>query len=701
MKHRLDPLLRPKSIAVVGATQRRHAVGNYTIENLTRGQYPGTLYAVNPHYDDVLGVPCYPSLADLPDVVEHIVFAISDAGIEEALDDAIEHGARAVTITSSLVLSDDNDPPLKDRIREMVTDAGLLVCGANCMGFYNVTDRVLAGTFDTRRLEPPGNIAYISHSGAGMSGIVDCDERLRFNLVVTTGQELTLTLEDYLDFVLDLPETKVVGLFMETSRQPAALICGFEKANERKIPIVAIKVGKTALSKELTYSHSGAMAGSDKAFDAVFDRYGVQRVTDMDQLATALIMFAQPHPVGPGGLASIHDSGGERQLTIDLAERIDLPLAKLNDATIDMLEQILDPGLQAINPLDAWGAGGDHSDENMCECFAAMMADADTSFGAVIHDRAPYSKIYPEYCAYLRAGHAASGKPVFLVAARQGTGSDPLVVESTRNGLPILDGLQPFLRGAKSLMEYRDFLKRRNDNTLASPDSAVPTIEANALDPWLGKLRSGQVLHEAEASALLRDTVMQTAESELIDDIDQALDAAHRIGYPVVLKTANPAITHKAEHCAVHLNLNSDTEVKAAYDALSAQLGPAALVARYVSPGPELILGMYNDVQFGPLVMIGAGGTTAETDVDAVWELAPFGNDSARRMIDRLRMRPVLNGVRSARPIDIEALCTAAARLSVLSDMSKGSIDSIDINPVIASDSGCVAVDALIIPRKR
>ena len=691
MNHPLDPLLRPKSIAVVGATQRQHTVGNHVIDNLTKGKYPGCLYAVNPAYKDVLGITCYASLADLPEPVEHVIFAVSDERIEAALDDAIAHGAKSITIMSSLTLANDSDSPLKTRILKKVNAANLLVCGANCMGFYNVRDRVLASGFDTRAHESPGNIALISQSGSGMSGIVDCDERMRFNLVVTTGQELTISLEDYLDFALDLPDTKVIGLFLETSRKPEALLRAFAKANAKKIPIVAIKVGKTDLSKELTFSHSGAMAGSDKAFDAVFDRYGVQRVNDMDQLATALIMFAQPHPVGPGGFVSIHDSGGERQLTIDLAERIGLPFAALSNATVKKLEKALDPGLEPINPLDAWGAGGDRSGQIMRSCFAAMMADPGTSFGAVIHDRAPYSKIYPDYCEYLHAGHAASGKPAFLVAARQGTGSDPLVVQSTENGFPVLDGLRQFLRGAKCLMNWRDHLRRADD--------PVPEIDGSALSRWRERLDRDAPLSEAEACAMLRDSGIPAVESHVASDVESTVKAAHALGYPVVLKTANPNISHKTEHNAVHLNLNSDEDVKWAYRDVSQHLGPLVLVAQYVPAGPELILGMHNDAQFGPVIMIGAGGITAELDTDAVFALAPFGSAHAKRMIERLRIRPLLDGYRGSGVMNVDALCDAVARLSVMSHMYADKIENIDINPVIASADGCIAVDALVIPK--
>ena len=259
---------------------------------------------------------------------------------------------------SSLVLRDDAEPPLKQRIRDKAQQAGLLFCGANSMGFYNFSHNVWVGGFPTRSHHKPGNVALISQSGAGMSGILDPDERIDFNFAVSTGLELTVTAEDYLDYALEQPETRVIGLFLETSRGPDKLIAAFKKAADRKLPIVAVKVGRTELAAQLAVSHSGALAGSDVAYDAVFDRYGVQRVDDMEQLATALILFAQPHPVGPGGIVTIHDSGGERQLIIDTAARLGAPLADISEQTRRTLETLLDPGLPAVNPLDVWSAGG-------------------------------------------------------------------------------------------------------------------------------------------------------------------------------------------------------------------------------------------------------------------------------------------------------------------------------------------------------
>ena len=313
MAHRLDPLIRPDSIAVLGATERAGSVGRQTMENLLRGAYSGRLFAVNPGYETVCGVPCYPALNALPEQAELVIFAVSDARVEAALDDVIAQGARAAIIMSSLVLAEDTEPQLRERVAKKIESAGLLVCGANGMGIYNFRDGVWAFGFDTREHRHDGTVTLISHSGSGLSGILDVDERIDFNLAVSTGQELCVSMDEYLDYALDQPETRVVGLFMETVRNPEGMRAALEKANRRGIPVVALKVGRTELSGRLAVSHSGAMAGRDVAFEALFDRYGVQRVDDMDELATALIMFAQPHSVADGGLVAIHDSGGERQ----------------------------------------------------------------------------------------------------------------------------------------------------------------------------------------------------------------------------------------------------------------------------------------------------------------------------------------------------------------------------------------------------
>ena len=300
-KHRLDPLLRPRSVAIVGASKRADTVGSWALINLQKGGYKGRIYPVNPRYETLRELPCFASLSELPEVPDLVVFAVSDARLESVLDEVIALQVPAAVIQSTLVLDDDAEPLLRERVRQKIQQAGMLLCGGNGMGYYNVRDHVWTCGFDSADHTAPGNVSLISHSGAGMSGIIDCEERLRINLAVSAGNELATTMDEYLDFALELPETRVVGLFVETARNPEGFAAALRKAAQRRIPVVALKVGRTAAAAKLTVSHSGAMAGDDACYEALFDRYGVQRARDQDEFTTLLIMFAELHPVGAGG----------------------------------------------------------------------------------------------------------------------------------------------------------------------------------------------------------------------------------------------------------------------------------------------------------------------------------------------------------------------------------------------------------------
>lgn len=690
MAHRLDPLLRPASIAVVGASERPGTVGRHLVENLLRGGFSGALFAVNPGRESVLGVPCFASLSALPARVEHAMFAVSDERIEAALDEAIAHGVRAVTLYSSLVLANDSVPALRERVAAKVRAAGLVVCGANGMGFYNFVDGTWGCGFQTRQHVRGGNVTYISHSGSGMCGIVDTDERIDFNYVVSTGQELTVSMDQYLDFALEQPSTRAVGLFMETARDPEALARAFAKAESRGIPIVALKVGRTELSARLTVSHSGAIAGEDAVYDALFDRYGVHRVHDLEELSTALILFAQPHAVGAGGLVSIHDSGGERQLLIDLAHEADVPLTPLTPASTAKLASLLDPGLPAVNPLDAWSTGGPDYHVGMAQCFSTLLADPGAAIGAVIHDRVAGGGIHASYIDYLKAAHGATGKPAVLVANTRGTGADPLSAATTRAGFPVLDGVPSFLRGVKCLLDHRD-RRARAPNAPPAPPGALASA-------WRARLADGAKLDEHDSLKLLRDLLLPANPSRLVENEADARLAARELGYPVVLKTAGA--DHKTELDGVKLDLRDETALLAAYRDLAKRLGPRVLIAPMIAArGIEMLLGMVNDAQFGPVVVLGAGGVHVEALRDVLYAIPPFDSAHARRLVERLRCAPLLKSARHAKPLAIDAFCETAARFSGVVAALGDRLEEVDLNPVIVHPQGCVIVDALVIPR--
>jgi acyl-CoA synthetase (NDP forming) len=682
--------MRPRAVAVVGASADENSLGGWSLANLAKGGFTGEVYPVNPRYDELGELRCYPTLRDTPSRPDLVIFAVGDSRIESVLDDAIAQGVPAAVIMSSLVIDDDTPPLLTERVRNKIRDSGMLVCGGNGMGFYNVRDGVWACGFDTCEHPPPGKVSLISHSGAGMCGIIDCEERLRINVAVSCGNELSVTMDEYLDFVLDLPETRAVGLFVETARNPEGFRAALAKAASRRIPVVALKVGRTEEAARLTVSHSGAIAGDDATYDALFDRYGVQRVRDMDELATTLIMFSEMFPIAGGGLVTLHDSGGERQLLLDLADEVGVPLTVLSESSVTALQATLDPELPAVNPLDAWSRGGPDAAQRMTRCLTVLMQDSGAAFAGLIHDRAPDGKIYLSYLEYMQKAQAATGKPVALVSSRQGTGDDRSAIDSTHHGLPVLDGVTSFLVGARCLMAYRDFLK--------TPCAQSPKVESELLQRWRERLLDGSGVDESLALQMLQDFGLPAVSETVVTSEEECLAAATVIGYPLVLKTAVPGIAHKTEASGVFLDVCDDGALSQAYDSLQRNVGPRAVVAPMIGGDAEMILGMRRDPQFGAVVIVGFGGVLAETIGDVFFALPPFNAEFVRTRLDKLKLRPVLDGVRGKPPLNLDAFCEMAAAFSHMVDALAGVLDEVDVNPVIVGRKTCVAVDALVVP---
>ncbi len=688
MPHRLDPLLDPESIVIVGATTSG-GMGSRVIKNLQNGGFTGKLFGLHPKNKDAFGIPCYPDFESLPEKVEHAIFAVSDERIEGLVDAAIEADVKAMSMMSMLYLDDDQKPYLKDRIQTKLKEADILLCGANGMGFYHIEKRVWVNGHFSRPNHEPGGVCIISQSGSGVAGIIDCEERINLNLSVSSGSELTVGAEDYLDYILHQESTTVVGLFLETIRKPDQMIQAFELANERKIPVVVLKTGRTERSAELTVSHSGGLAGVDDCYNALFEKYGIQRVADMDELATTLIMFDQPHALGNGNMVSMHDSGGERQLIIDVADQQGVEFATLEDDTTEKLEEILDPGLPPVNPLDAWGKGLENADEIMIDSMIAMLSDPNASMGAIVMDRGPLSKIFPEYVDYLDQANRQTGKPVFLVSNRQGTGIDPLVLELTQNGTPVIDGLHSFLAGVRCLHRYRDFLSMK--------DAIDVDLDSDKLEKYQDQLDQSDFVSEADALNMFFDLGLNANQSNMIANEEELVSTAKEMGFPLVLKTAVEDIFHKSELSGVYLDIDSEEKLRSSYEALQEKLPGNALLAKMIqSEGVEMIVGMTTDQQLGPMVTIGFGGYYAEAMNDAVTLMPPFSKEAAKRAVESLKMKTLLEGYRGSKPVDLDAFAEFASRFSLIAVELSNQVCEIDLNPVILGNDNCIAVDALI-----
>ena len=454
-EHRLRPLLNPRSIAVVGASSNRESFGWTSWRAIREIGHDGDLFLVNPRYDDIDGERCYPDIASIGQPVEHAMLNVSNPRLERVFDEAIAAGVKAVTIFASCYLADDGDPPLLERLKRKAREASLLVCGGNGAGFVNRQERVQVTLAGGRSSLDVGPVTLISQSGSVYLGMLQTDGRLGFNLTVTSGQEIAVTASDYMDYALGLESTRAIGLVLETVRDAAGFREAADRARERDVPVVAVKFARTPESIRMAHTHSGALAGNDAAYDAVFRHHAVQRVDDIDALIATLQMAVQPRRFWPGGIVALTDSGGEREHLVDLAHRHKVPFAAISQATIRRMEACLDYGLEATNPVDAWGTGNNFV-ETYTECWDALMSDPDTAAGLWVADIRDFDVFRKPCIEPARMIAERTGKPMCFANCVPAAVVHETARELAAAGIPLIDGLDAAVTAFSRMLALRD-----------------------------------------------------------------------------------------------------------------------------------------------------------------------------------------------------------------------------------------------------
>jgi acyl-CoA synthetase (NDP forming) len=688
----LERMLEARSVAIVGASVREGTVGHQAMVELVEGGFEGTIHPVNPKYGEVLGLGCCASVAELGEPVDLVILAVSNALLEEQLRLAASAGAgSAVIFASGYESPREGVPPLTERLAAIAREAGMALCGGNGMGFANFEKRVRALGFYEPKDVRLGGITFVSHSGSAFSAVIHNRRGLGLNLAVSSGQELVTTTADYLRYALGLESTRVIGLFIETVRDPAAFVEAARLAEERDVPLVALKVGRETLTRRMVEAHSGALAGEDGAYEALFDAYGVLRVESLDEMADTLALFESGRRAGPGGLASIHDSGGERALLVDSAASAGVPLARISEETSTRMAALLDEGLLAVNPLDFWGTGRD-AHEVVTGCIRALLEDPGVAALAFSVDLTTEDTPDMGYIGMARATFGGTDKP-YAMLSNLSSGIDRNDVQLLEeDGIPVLEGTLTGLAAFRHLFEHRDHRAR-------PPLEGTSPVTNDVRERWRSRLASPEPFDEREGLALLEDYGVPVVESERADSLEDAMAAAERIGFPVALKTAAPGVRHKSDAGGVRLGVDDSPSLEDAYSDLERDLGPQVVVAAMAPPGLEIALGIVRDAQFGPLVLVGAGGVLVEVLGDRRLALPPLDGVRARSMLDRLRVRPLLDGVRGQPAADIGAIARAIVALSWLAHDLGDHLEALDANPLICGPGGCVAVDALVISR--
>ncbi len=686
----LECMLEARSVAIVGASAREGSVGNQILVELAKGGFAGEVFPVNPKYEEILGFRCYPSVTEVPGPADLVILGVSNAQLEEQMVFAASAGARSAAIfASGYERPREGVPPLTARLAKIARDAGMALNGGNGMGFLNIEKGVrVCGFYEPEGLVP-GPITFISHSGSGFSAFLHNDRGLRFNLAVSAGQELVTTAADYMHYALGLESTEAIGLFIETVRDPMGFRAALDIATERDVPVVALKVGREVLTREMVSAHSGALAGEDGAYEALFDAHGVLRVESLDELADTLALLVSGRRAGPGGLAAVHDSGGERALLVDNAASVGVPLAQISRGTSDRMAAVLDEGLLAVNPLDFWGTGRD-ADQVIVDCCLALLEDPDAAALAFVVDLTTEDNPDMGYIAMAKRAYPLTSKPMAMLSNFSSGVDRSDAKELEEAGIPVLEGTLTGLAAFKHLFEYRDYRSR-------PPVTGESPVAAEVRERWRARLSNETPFDELDGLALLDDYGVPVVAAKPADSPHEAIAAAEEIGYPVVLKTRAPGVQHKSDVGGVKLGLTDAAEVEDAYRGLAELLGPEVSVASMAPPGVEVALGIVRDPQFGPLVLVAAGGLLVELLHDRRLALPPLEETRARSMIDRLKIRPLLEGVRGSSAADVDQLARAVVGLSWLAHDLGDLVAGLDANPVICGPNGCLAVDALVI----
>jgi len=701
-RHSLAPLLAPKSVALVGATEREGALGRLVWQNLAAGNLQGELYAVNPKHNEVFGVRCRARLRDLPRPPELAVIVTPAATVAGLVDEAGAAGVRAaVVLTSGFGETGGHGRELQDEIASAARRHGLRLLGPNCLGLMR-SDIGLNATFSPVPALR-GRLALVSQSGAICTAILDWARPagIGFSSVVSLGAAADVDFGEILDFLVADPTTEAILMYIEGVHDARRFVSALRAAARAK-PVVALKVGRHATGTHAASSHTGALMGSDAVFDAALQRCGTVRVKTYTQLFAAARMLASAHQAAGERLAIVTNGGGPGVMAADSASDNGVPLAELAPATLARLDAALPAQWSHGNPVDIVG---DAPPTRFAAATAALLADPGVDALLVLYS--PVAVTPPEAAAQAVVESARARGRKLVLAAWMGA------LDPARSRATLEDHDVPNFYTPENAIEAFSFLcaYRRNQAQLME----VPAALARGERAWVRDPAAARALCDAaraagrdtltgdETQALLRSFGVRVPPSAVVTTREAALAAARKIGYPAVLKIHSPDITHKSDVGGVRLNLRDDDMLAAAYDTMLRHARAARPGARIegaiVQPmlryphSREVLVGVATDPVFGPVISFGTGGTAVEAVRDAAVALPPLNAALAGALIDRTRIGRVLRAYRDVPAADREALIEL---LCGVSDMvcALPWLKELDLNPVIAHPGGAVIADA-------
>ncbi|NLF25805.1 MAG: bifunctional acetate--CoA ligase family protein/GNAT family N-acetyltransferase [Deltaproteobacteria bacterium] len=698
----LDYIFHPKSVAVIGATEKEVSVGRTVLWNLISNPFGGFVYPVNPKRPQVLGVHAYPTVGAIPASVDLAVICTAARYVPSLVKECVEAGVKGIIVISAGFKEMGQDgEKLEAEIRSYIRGTNVRLVGPNCLGVMNPLSGVNA-TFG-KGMAYPGRVAFISQSGALCTAILDWSitEHVGFSSFVSIGSMLDVNWGDLIDYFGQDSRTDAIVIYMESVGDARAFLSAAREVALTK-PIIVIKAGRTAAAAKAAASHTGSLTGSDDVLDAAFKRVGVMRVDKISDLfAMAETLARQPLPKGPR-LTIITNAGGPGVLATDTLVLGGGKLTDISEETFDALNALLPAHWSHNNPIDILG---DAEPEKYAKTLEIAAEDSQSHGLLVI--LTPQDMTNPTLTAEALKPYATKlGKPVlasWMGGAVVSAGREIL----NHAHIPNFEHPDDACRAFNYLWQYSANLKdiyetpmtgESPDDLMASRAKAQEIIEAVKKD-------GRTLLNEYESKKLLEAYGIPTVQTEVATNADQAVEWGEKIGYPLVLKLYSNTITHKTDVGGVVLNLNSADAVRQAFERIKNAVAEKHSLADFqgvtVQPmikleGYEIILGSSVDPQFGPVLLFGAGGQLVEVFKDRALGLPPLTTTLARRMMQGTKIYTALKGVRGRKSVDMAALEMLMVRFSFLVSQEPW-IKELDINPLLASSEALVALDARVL----
>lgn len=698
----LESFFLPDSAAVIGATEREGSVGGTVVANLLHGSYRGRVYPVNRKHTKLFGVACYPSPRDLPEPADLAVIVTPAATVPGVVRECVEAGMRsAIVISAGFKERGAEGLELERQVKTELRRGSMRLVGPNCLGMMNPWIGLNA-TF-AKDIAKPGNVAFLSQSGALLTAILDWSlrEQVGFSAIVSTGSMLDVNWGDLISFYGEDPKTQSILIYMESIGDARSFLSAAREVALSK-PIILIKAGRTEAASKAASSHTGALTGSDEVFDAALRRCGVLRVQNISDLFyMAEVLSKQPRPRGPR-LTILTNAGGPGVLATDALIANGGMLAPLSSDAETALNEFLPPHWSHANPIDILG---DADPERYAR--ALKIAIDDPASDGLLVTLAPQGMTNPAEVAKLLAPYAhEQNKP--LLASWMG-GKTVAEGESilSASGIPTFSFPDTAARAFDYMWSYSERLRGLYETPAIADTIAGAETRRKKAEKLIGHILSKgrTLLTEVESKQLLALYGIPTVPTRVARSEKEAVEAAAKIGYPVVLKLHSETVTHKTDVGGVKLNLSDAQEVPKAYRSIeksvSSSAGRKAFQGVTVQPmvrieGYELILGSSADPAFGPVLLFGSGGQLVEVYRDRALALPPLNATLALRLLEQTKIHTALQGVRGRRPVDLAGLKAVLVAFSqLIVDLPR--IAELDINPLLASPNGILALDARVV----